>query len=58
MEIKLYMEHLVEKILRNIVFLVFKKFLMFIFERERQNMNGGGREKRRGDTESDTGSRL
>ena len=32
-------------------------FLMFIFERERQSMNGGGAE-REGDTESQAGSRL
>ena len=34
-----------------------KFFLMFIFEAERQSVNGGGAE-REGDTESEAGSRL
>ena len=37
--------------------LFFKFFLMFIFDRERQSMRGGGAE-RGGDTESEAGSRL
>ena len=36
---------------------LFKIFLMFIFERERQNMSRGGAE-RWGDTESKAGFRL
>ena len=37
--------------------LFLKFFLMFIFDRERQSMRGGGAE-RGGDTESEAGSRL
>ena len=38
-------------------YLFFKKCLIFIFERERQSVNGGGVE-REGETESEVGSRL
>ena len=43
----------------NVLFLFKKKFLMFIFERDRERLSasegGAGRE---GDTESEAGSRL
>ena len=43
-----------------VMFRIFKKkFLMFILERERQNMSRGGAERTsEGDTESKAGSRL
>ena len=50
-----YFQFLVNNTIMNILFK--KKFLMFIFERERQSMSRGGAE-RGGDTESEAGSRL
>ena len=39
------------------LFFFFQRFYFYLWDRERQSMNGGGAE-REGDTESETGSRL
>ena len=43
--------------IRRIFSCLFFFFLIYFWDRERHNMNGGGAE-REGDTESETGSRL
>ena len=40
-----------------VCFFIFSTFFIYLWDRERQSMNGGGAE-REGDTESETGSRL